>query len=223
MGRAPRHLPCCSSSLPLERSGCPLRWCRAGGRRGGTQGFRWSGVGRVGRSGAGGTRPPAGWGSRRPVEQVGPGGAGGAEWGHRSAPGRSPPPAGAAWRRGRASGGVPRGRGGPPGRWGCSGGRRDRAAGKAAGARPVEPRGRRLERDVLEGPGAAGEGPGMRAFASITTASASPRSPGRRRRPPVRPRRPPSWRRPRSRSGCPHRRRPRRGPARRTRAGSPGW
>ena len=156
-------------------------------------GAAWGGVGRVGRSGA-------------RVRRAGAGG---------------PPPAGLRLASGKSV------RWCPAGAVGCRSPRSSRSLrsefgteprGRRLGPGPVEPRGRRLVRR-LRGTG------GRRAAAcpGITTASASPRSPCRRRRPPARPRRPPSWRRPRSRSGCPRRRRRRRGPGPRTRAGWPGW
>ena len=133
---------------------------------------------------------------------VGRSGGCGAEWGADGPGGGCPPPAGAAWRRGRASGGDPRGRGAPHLlRCGASAEVRDRAAGKAAGARPGRATGKAARTGHARRPGAANAGsPG------ITTTSASPRSPSRRTSLPARPRRRPSWRRPRSRSGCRRRR-----------------
>ena len=132
------------------------------------------------------------------VGMVGRSGAGGAQWGRgRGArPPRGPPGVGEERQVGPAGavGGL---------RAGWCGPRSDSVPSRGEGDWGPDRSSRR------EGGSFGGcADPHQRAVAcpGITTASASPRSPCRRRRPPARPRRPPSWRRPRSRSGCPHRR-----------------
>ena len=197
-GPAPR-LPWCSSSAASRTvRGPPAMVPRAEARV-------WDAGVPVERGGAdrGGWGAWGGWGG------VGRRGRGEREW-RRSRPGGPPAPRGPPG-VGEERQVVPRGGGGSPR---PAAGRRAPLRCAASVPFGTQSRGRRLG----AGPGrAAGKaarsgwladrpGAGAAGRPGITTTSASPRSPCRRRRPPARPRRPPSWRRPRSRSGCPRRR-----------------
>ena len=93
--------------------GSPCAWCRARGPGGGTQAFRWSGIGLMGRAGRSGRPRGVGPGAGR---------SGGAQWGRGSGVGLGsrpradglPPPCGAPPGVGEERQVVPRGGGGRP-------------------------------------------------------------------------------------------------------------
>ena len=199
-----RAARCCSSSTASRTvRGLPAMVPRAAVRR-------WDAGGPVERDradGAGGARR---WGRAvgRRVGRwgewsgVGPGAAEGARPGRRARPPRGPPGVGEERQVAPRGGGV-----GSPLPLRCASLRcrvGTQPRGRRLGPGPGRAAGKAARSGAARGaPGAAGWRDGD---PGITTASASPRSPCRRRPPPARPRRPPSWRRPRSRSGCPRRR-----------------